>query len=48
MSEEQTVILDGKVWTKTRFLEQKEKVEKKPGVQIVEVKPGEYKTKIQG
>lgn len=48
MSEEQTVILDGKVYTKIRFMEMKEKIEKKPGVKLVEVKPGEFRTKIQG
>lgn len=48
MPNEQTVLLDGKVYTKIKFMERKQEVERKPGVTIVEVRPGEYRTKIQG
>lgn len=48
MENEMKVLLDGKELTMERFLEKKTEVEKKPGVKIIEVRPGVYKTKIQG
>jgi len=45
---EDKIVLDGKEFTKTLFLEKKEELEKKPGVKIIEVQPGVFKTKIQG
>lgn len=45
---EKTVKLNEKVYTWTEFLKEKETLSNKPGVKIIEVKPGVYKTKIEG
>ena len=47
-SNEKIVSLNERSLTWEQFLAEKEKQEKKPGVKIVEVKPGVYKTQING
>jgi hypothetical protein len=42
------VVLNGKKVSEEEFKVLKEEAEKKPGVVIVEKKPGEYKTRIKG
>ena len=41
------VKLNGKEITREQLEEKKKKVEEKPGMSIVEKKPGEYRTKLQ-
>jgi hypothetical protein len=45
---EEKVILNEKEISLEEFKKEKENLEKKPGVRIVEVKPGVFKTLIQG
>jgi len=46
--EDKKVILNEQEYSYSEFLEKKKEIESKPGVRIVEVKPGVYRTKIQG
>lgn len=40
--------LNEKEITKEEFEEEKKKIESQKGIQLVEVKPGEYKTRLLG
>lgn len=48
MVKEKTVMLNEKKLTWIKFIELKEKEEKKLGVKIIEISPGVYKTRVQG
>lgn len=44
----ETITVNGKTVEKSEFSKLKEKLENKPGVKLVEVKPGVFKTQIKG
>lgn len=47
-TESELLELNGKKLTESQFKEEVKTLESKPGVKVVEVSPGVYKTRIQG
>ena len=46
MADEQKVQLNGQILSKEEFEKKKQEIEQKKGMQLVEVAPGVYKTRL--